>query len=298
MAIPVRLGVLVLPEHPGPDGMEVWQRVERLGVHHAWTYDHLSWRSSAGGPWFDAMTTLAAAAGVTDRIDLGTLVASPNFRHPVTTALQAMTLDQLSGGRFILGVGSGAAGPDTTALGGPMLSAGERADRFAEFITLADQLLRLRKAEVNGRYFTATDARLDPGCVQQPRIPFAIAGTGRRGMRLAAEFGDIWVTIGGAEQPGAQPEADAFRTLRSQLGRLSTACEEAGRDPADLRKLVNLSRIVADPYSSVGRLADLVGRCAHLGFTDVVVAYPRREGVFAGDAAAFQEAMSVCGRGG
>jgi alkanesulfonate monooxygenase SsuD/methylene tetrahydromethanopterin reductase-like flavin-dependent oxidoreductase (luciferase family) len=296
--MPVRLGVVVLPEHPGPDGVEVWKRVERLGVHHAWTYDHLSWRASAGRPWFDAMTTLAAAAVVTDRIGLGTLVASPNFRHPVTTAAQAMTVDHLSGGRFILGLGSGAVGPDSTALGGEPLSAGERADRFTEFVTLTDQVLRQRAAQFRGRYFTATQARVRPGCVQKPRIPFAVAGTGPRGMRLAAEFGDIWVTIGAAGHPGAQPEAAAFRTLRAQLGRLAAACERAGRDPAGLRKLVNLSRIAADPYASRDRLGDLMQRCADLGFTDAVLAYPRPEGVFAGDVATFEEVVAGCGRHG
>ncbi|WP_345363101.1 LLM class flavin-dependent oxidoreductase [Actinoallomurus liliacearum] len=293
MTLPARLGVLVLPEHTGPDGVQVWKRVERLGAHHAWTYDHLSWRSLRGRPWFDAMTTLAAAASVTERIGLGTLVSSPNFRNPVTTAIQAMTIDHISGGRFVFGIGSGAAGSDVTALGGPMLSPEERADRFTEFVTLTDQVLRHGKAEFRGRYFTARETSVTPGCVQRPRMPFAIAGTGRRGMRLAAEFGEIWVTIGATEHPGVQPEADAFRTLRSQLGRLAAACEEVGRDPADLRKLVNLSRIVADPYSSVDRLGDLVGRCACLGFTDVVVAYPRSEGVFAGDAAMFEKAMSA-----
>ncbi|MET7437765.1 LLM class flavin-dependent oxidoreductase [Streptomyces sp. NPDC005568] len=113
----VRLGALVLPEHPGPDGSEVWRRAEDLGFDHAWTLDHLSWRVSANQPWFDALTTLTAAAALTRRIELGTLVLSPNFRHPVLTARQAMTLDHVSGGRFVLGAGAGAVGPDSAALG-------------------------------------------------------------------------------------------------------------------------------------------------------------------------------------
>jgi alkanesulfonate monooxygenase SsuD/methylene tetrahydromethanopterin reductase-like flavin-dependent oxidoreductase (luciferase family) len=291
---PVRLGVLVLPEHPGPDGTEVWERVEQLGVRHAWTYDHLHWRPASGGPWFDALTTLAGAACVTRRIALGTLVASPSFRHPLTTASQVMTLDHLSGGRFILGIGSGAPGPDTEALGGLTRSAADRAERFAEFVTLADEALRGRTMDFRGRHFTATGAGLTPGCVQQPRVPFAVAATGPRGMRLAAEYGEYWVTIGRPQDAGGQPEAVAFGTLRAQLARLGAACRDVGRDPADLRKLVQLSRVVADPYSSPERLRDLVGRCADLGFTDVVLAYPRRTGIFAGALGSFERAVTAC----
>lgn len=294
MVTPVRLGVLLLPEHPGPDGTELWRRVEQLEVQHAWTYDHLRWRSAAGGPWFDALTTLAAAACVTRRMALGTLVASPSFRHPLTTASQVMTLDHLSAGRFILGIGSGAQGPDTEALGGPARSAADRAERLAEFVTLADEALRGRMVDFRGRHFTAAGVRLTPGCVQRPRVPFAVAAAGPRGMRLAARHGQYWVTIGRPQDAGGQPEAAAFGTLRTQLGRLAAACQDIGRDPADLRKLVQLSRIVADPYASPERLRDLVGRCADLGFTDVVLAYPRPSGVFAGDLASFEQAVTVC----
>jgi alkanesulfonate monooxygenase SsuD/methylene tetrahydromethanopterin reductase-like flavin-dependent oxidoreductase (luciferase family) len=289
----VRLGVLILPEHPGPAGTEVWRRVEEMGVRHAWTYDHLHWRPAAGSPWFDALTTLTAAACVTRRITLGTLVASPSFRHPLSTASQVMTLDHLSGGRFVLGIGSGAPGPDTEALGGPALAAPDRAGRFAEFVTLADRALRGEPVEFRGRHYTGTGVRLAPGCVQRPRVPFAVAATGPRGLRLAAEYGQYWVTIGSTADPGGQPEAAAFGTLRAQLSRLDAACQGAGRDPADLRKLVQLSRVVADPYRSPERLCDLAGRCADLGFTDVVVAYPRPAGIFAGDLRSFERAVAA-----
>ncbi len=75
-------------------------------LDHAWTYDHLTWRNLRDGPWFGAVPTLAAAALVTSRIRLGTLVASANFRHPVPFAKELMTLDDLSHGRFTLGVGA------------------------------------------------------------------------------------------------------------------------------------------------------------------------------------------------
>ncbi|WP_053703460.1 LLM class flavin-dependent oxidoreductase [Streptomyces sp. WM6368] len=293
----VRLGTLILPEHPGTAWATIWARAEEMGFDHAWTLDHLTWRVQRDQPWFDALTTLTAAAAVTSRIELGTLVLSPNFRHPVVTARQAMTLDHVSGGRLILGVGAGTAGPDSTALGTPALSPIERGARFEEFVSLVDTLLREPTTTHTGRYFSAEDVTMVPGCVRKPRVPLGLAATGPRGMLLAAEIADMWITIGDVGAPGTESEADAFNTLRRQLARLRAACEQVGRPPIDLRKMVNLSRIVANPYGSPERLADLVGRCADLGFTDVVVAYPRREGIFAGDLSEFEEAVSRMQRG-
>ena len=81
----LRLSTVILPYrrwHEG--GRAAWQRAEELGFHTAYTYDHLSWRTFRDGPWFGAVPTLTAAASVTERLRLGTLVTSPNFRHPVT----------------------------------------------------------------------------------------------------------------------------------------------------------------------------------------------------------------------
>ncbi len=294
----VRLGALVLPEHQGTAATEVWRRVEEMGFAHAWTLDHLSWRTLTGGPWFDAMTTLAAAAVATSRVGLGTLVATPNFRHPVVTAKQAMTVDHLSAGRFVLGVGAGADGPDSTALGGAALSPGARAKRFAEFVTLLDRLLGHEVTTFDGESFTAKEVWMTPGSVRGPRMPIAVAAAGPRGMRLAAEFGQMWVTIGDTTAPGEQSEDVAFAT-RARLGdTLAEAWARAGRPWSSLRRLVNLSRVVADPYASPERLRDLIGRCAGTGFTDVVLAYPRAQGVFAGDPHAFELAVTgVVGSG-
>ncbi len=108
----MRLGVVILPDAPWAVARERWRKAESLGFDHAWTYDHLTWRSLRDGPWFGAVPTLAAAASVTARIRLGTLVASPNFRHPVPFAKELMSLDVLSAGRIIAGLGAGGGGFD------------------------------------------------------------------------------------------------------------------------------------------------------------------------------------------
>src|SRR4029450_12729931 len=106
----VRLGVLILPEHRLPALTEKWSRAEGLGVAHPRTYDHIGWRDLRDSTWFAAVPTLAAAAMLTTRIRLGTLVASPNFRHPVPFARELLTLDDLAGGRVPVGSGAGGRG--------------------------------------------------------------------------------------------------------------------------------------------------------------------------------------------
>src|SRR5450756_907099 len=99
----MRIGIILLPQDPWPVARRRWQQAEAYGFDHAWTYDHLAWRSLADEPWLATVPLLAAAAAVTERIPLGTWVASPNFRHPVPFAKDVMGLDDVSGGRLLLG---------------------------------------------------------------------------------------------------------------------------------------------------------------------------------------------------
>ena len=107
----MRVGVLMLPTDPWPDTVRRAQELERLGYDHLWTYDHLSWRRYRDRDWHAAIPWLTGIAMATERVRLGTMVASPNFRHPVTLAKEAMTLDHVSGGRLTLGIGAGGTGP-------------------------------------------------------------------------------------------------------------------------------------------------------------------------------------------
>jgi alkanesulfonate monooxygenase SsuD/methylene tetrahydromethanopterin reductase-like flavin-dependent oxidoreductase (luciferase family) len=288
----MRIGAIVLPEHSWPRTREIWQRLEQMGLHHAWTFDHHSWRSLRDEPWYDAIGTLTAVAAVTGRIRLGTMVSTPNFRHPAVLAKQVMTLDEISGGRFELGLGAGAPGADAGLLGGPELTPAAAADRFAEFVEVCDHMLREPVTDHSGPHYEVVDARMIPGCVQRPRVPFAIAATGPRGMDLVARHGRTWVTIGDVRRLGELSDADSVSLLRRQLDRLAAACERHGRDVASVGKLVNLSRVFREPYASAERFTDVIGECGRLGFTDVLVHYPRAEGVFAGDRDAFEKAVT------
>lgn len=288
----MRLGVVILPELRREELAATWRRAEALGFDHAWTYDHLAWRSLRDSTWFAAVPTLAAAALATERIRLGPLVASPNFRHPVAFAREAIALDDLSGGRFVLGIGAGGTGWDATILGPAVSSPRERAERFEEFVTLTDRLLREPATSYAGRHYAAHEARSHPGCVQRPRIPFAIAATGPRGMRLAARYGETWVTTGDREREGLGA-AEGALVVAAQGARLEEACRAAGRDPHTLARLVLTGVALSAGLDSVESFRETLGRYAAAGVTDLVVHWPRASEPYAGDLARFERVISA-----
>jgi alkanesulfonate monooxygenase SsuD/methylene tetrahydromethanopterin reductase-like flavin-dependent oxidoreductase (luciferase family) len=287
----MRLGVVILPELGRAELAATWRRAEALGFDHAWTYDHLAWRSLRDSTWYAAVPTLAAAALATERIRLGPLVASQNFRHPVPFARELIALDELSGGRLTLGIGAGGTGYDATILGQAAWSPRERAERFAEFVTLSDRLLREPATSYAGRYYSAHEARSHPGCVQRPRLPFAVAATGPRGMRLAAEFGASWVTTGDRSREGLAPGAGA-RVVAAQGARLDEACAAQGRDPATLARMVLTGVGLAPRLDSLEAFRETLGRYAEAGVTDLVVHWPRASEPFAGEPARFERIIA------
>jgi alkanesulfonate monooxygenase SsuD/methylene tetrahydromethanopterin reductase-like flavin-dependent oxidoreductase (luciferase family) len=272
---PLRVGVCLLQEQRWETDRDRWREADEAGFTTIWTYDHLSWRSLRDGPWYAAMPLLAAAAGVTRRARLGTLVASPNFRHPVLFAKEVMTLDELSGGRFDLGLGAGAGGTsaDATVLGEPDLSPRDRMQRFEDFVGMLEALLSQPATTQRTTWYAAQDARMIPGCVQAPRVPFTIGATGPRGLRLAARHASTWVSYGPAA--GASDEASWWRALCEQRDRLADACEAEGREPSDIARMALLSLEIGWPQSSPQAWDDVTGRLAEEGFTDVVVHWPR-----------------------
>jgi alkanesulfonate monooxygenase SsuD/methylene tetrahydromethanopterin reductase-like flavin-dependent oxidoreductase (luciferase family) len=294
----VRYGIVILADQPWQQGARRWQQAEAYGFDHAWTYDHLGWRTLVDGPWFDAVPTLTAAATVTSRIALGTFVASPNFRHPVSFARQLTALDDISGGRMLLGLGAGA-GPasfDARVLGGAELSPRERADRFGEFAELLDLLLRTDHVSWTGHYYRAVDARNLPGCVQQPRIPLIVAANGNRTLALAARLGDGWVTTGIASDDPAAWWAGVGELSR----RYDDALTAAGRDARSARRYLSLDASGVYVLSSADCFADAVGRAGELGFTDVVTHWPRPDGPYSGHESVLETvaATYLPGRGG
>ena len=282
----MRFGITILPEHRWVDAAPLWRGAEELGFDHAWTYDHLVWAGLQDAPWYGTTPTLTAAAMVTERIRLGTLVSSPNYRHPVTFLRDLLALDDVSGGRLLCGLGTG--GDLDSRLLGEEHSVRERVDRFHEFTELLDRLLREDHVDHDGEHYRAVDARTLPGPVQQPRIPFVVAANGPRSLRLAARLGQGWVTTGGRAQTLEEWWAGVARLAE----RFDEALAGAERDRASCDRYLLLDSSPAFSLESADLFEEMTGRAGDLGFTDVITHWPRPEGVYAGDLRVLEEAAS------
>lgn len=273
---------MILPQHDWPEAARRWREAEEYGFDHAWTYDHLSWQSLADQRWHATIPTLTAAAMVTERIGLGLFVASPNYRHPVPFAKELATLDDISGGRILTGVGSGGTGFDAFVLGQRELSGRERHARFVEFVEALDTLLRFETPgsggiSFDGDWYSAVDARMVGAPSRRPRMPLLLAGNGPKSIRFAATHGDGWVTTGGPEAPRDQ----WWSSLAVLARRFDDAYAASGR-PDEIARVLSLDYESDYTLRSAAAYEDAVGRAADLGFTDVVAHWPREQGIYRG----------------
>jgi alkanesulfonate monooxygenase SsuD/methylene tetrahydromethanopterin reductase-like flavin-dependent oxidoreductase (luciferase family) len=284
----MRIGIIVLPELDWAHDRDRWVRADELGFDHAWTYDHLSWRTLADGPWHATVPTLTAAALATSRIRIGTLVTSPNYRHPVPLAKDLMTLDVMAEGRLDIALGAGGTGFDASVLGDPPLTARQRHERFVEFTGLLDRLLRDPVTDWVGEWYAAVAARMIPGPVQSPRPPLVVAANGPRGMALARATarrpGDGWVTIGTAD--AAEHAGEWWDGVARAAARMDDVL--AGHAPPGFVRMLNLESRLR-PDTSVDDVAADVRRAADLGFTDVTLAWPRASDPYRGRASLLDE---------
>ena len=280
----IRHGITLLPELPWAEAAPRWRAAEEMGFSHAWTYDHLVWAGLPDVPWFAAVPTLAAAAGVTTTIGLGTFVSSPNYRHPYTFARDVLTLDDLSGGRFLCGLGTG--GDLDARVLGEDRTLKDRVDRFHEFVPLLDRLLREDPVDHVGAWYTARGARTLPGPARH-RVPLLVAANGPRSIRLAATLGDGWITYGGRGDT-----LDEWFAHVAELGaRVDDALADAGRGGVD--RYLSLDSSPRFSLESVELYAEMTGRAAALGFTDVVTHWPRADDPYAGSEAVLEAVASA-----
>lgn len=199
---------------------------ESVGFDSIWVGDHLLYRGPDGvtGPW-EAWSMLAALAAVTERVQLGPFVASTSFHSPAMLAKKAATVDEISGGRLILGLGAGWNPTEYEAFGFPF---DHRVDRFAEAFTIIRTLLREGAIDFEGRYYTARDCELVP----RPRPggpPLMIGSTGPRMLRITLPYVDLW-NVWHAWH-GNTPEGFAETNAT-----IDEACRLVGRDPAEVQR--------------------------------------------------------------
>ncbi|WP_030487088.1 LLM class flavin-dependent oxidoreductase [Micromonospora chokoriensis] len=279
----MRFGVMIVPEDRWQTARQKWRRVEEMGFDHAWTYDHMNWRTFQNKEWFTAVPTMTAAALETSRITIGVLVSSPNLRHPAYLAKEIATVDDIAGGRLVLGLGAGGEGVDASMTRRTPWKRPERTARFAEYVELTDQLLSGPVTSFDGRYYFAEDVHVRPHDTQQPRVPFAIAAAGPRGMRLAARFGQYWVTTGAPNLFERAPYADTVPLIRRQVEELEKACAATGRNPDGIARMLVAGPSVGDVLASKDAFFDAAGRFAEAGITDLVVQWPRADEPYKGD---------------
>jgi len=294
----VRVGLVILPSDRWREARRQWEWADDVGFATAWTYDHIRWSGMPDGPWHAAVPVLAAAAAVTQRVRLGTLVASPNFRHPVPLARDVLALDDVSQGRFDLGVGPGSAGPDATALGQQPWNLKERMDRFEEFLQILRAVLdgdAEARTTISGRHYAAVETPSTPGAVQTP-FPLTIAAGGPRGLHLAVAFGQRWVTIGPTS--GEPRTLDTIlRAVRQQCAQLDAACEEVGREAATLHKVI-LWGPTETVLTSTDQFDELAGPYEELGFDEFVLHHPAQTGPYSGSVPAFEQIAARRSGGG
>jgi alkanesulfonate monooxygenase SsuD/methylene tetrahydromethanopterin reductase-like flavin-dependent oxidoreductase (luciferase family) len=213
-----------------PELLDMIRAIEDLGFDSIWLGEHLLYRwpdREPRGPW-EAWTLMAAIAAATSRVAFGPLVACTNFHNPALLAKQATTIDEISGGRLILGLGAGWNETEFRAYGFPY---DHRVDRFEEAFTIIRTLLREGAIDFAGRWYQVRDCELLPRGSRPGGPPLMIGSNGPRMLRATVPYVDSWnswyVEIG--NRPAGIP------ALRD---RVDEACRDVGRDPADLERTV------------------------------------------------------------
>ena len=264
-----QFGVIVMQDASASEVLARFRRIEEMGFDQAYIADHIGDFRALDGPFLDGWSLLAAAATATSRVAIGPLVNNPILRAPGLLAKQAMTVDQLSGGRLELGMGAGVFEMDHAAVGSPMWPVGERVRRFAEYVQIVDGAMRAlgKPYTFEGEWYTVRDLPTAPGPVRRP--PIVVGGQAPTMLKVAVSHGDVWNTNG---QVGA-PVADIVTRTREQNDRLDELCLAAGRDPATLRRQFLLWD-TTDPLEPGASLVELVERLSEAGIEDFVLPWP------------------------
>lgn len=197
------------------------QLADRLGFHSVWFVDHMWSRGLPDLDHLEAWTVMSATAAVTQRLGIGTLVLCNSYRHPALLAKMAASLDQVSNGRLLLGLGAGWMEEEYRAYGYSFPSARVRIEQLEEAVALIKLMLTQPRTSFQGKYYGVDEAVNNPKPVQKPHPPILIGGAGeRRLLRVVAEHADIWNCPNNAAQ-----------ALPQKLEVLQRHCDAVGRDP-------------------------------------------------------------------
>ena len=233
----VRFGLQLWPQSTSwPEVREAAVAAEAAGWDSIWTWDHLL---AIQGPWqqpiYEGWTILAGVASITSRVRVGLMVGANTFRNPGLTTKLATTLDHVSNGRAVLGIGAAWFDREHEAFGiGFGKTPGERIDWLGEAVPLMRRLLDGETVTHEGRFYRFTDALCEPRPIQ-PHLPILIGGSGpKKTLPIVARHGDAWNTNGELED------------VKASLDLLAGYCADAGRDLAQLELTVSFPTIIRD----------------------------------------------------
>ncbi|HWP64807.1 MAG TPA: TIGR03560 family F420-dependent LLM class oxidoreductase [Candidatus Limnocylindria bacterium] len=232
------------------DTRRAWKTADSLGFHSAWVFDHfLPIFGDEDGDCFEGWTLLSALAAETERIRVGVLVTGVTYRNPALLAKMATTVDHVSKGRLILGIGAGWFERDHTAYGFHFGTPRERARRLEEALQVIAKLWHDDHPTFRGTYYTLDRAPFAPGNVQKPHPPIVIGGQGKQWIvPLVARYGDGWNAVSRVDPDG----------IRERRRIIADECARIGRDPCPtdvsvLLPLVAITRIpLAGPLTRLG----------------------------------------------
>lgn len=246
------------------------EHVEQSGWDGLWLADHFMPNDdNTSAPWPEAWTTLAALGATVPRIRLGTLVTGNTYRHPAVLAKMAATVDHISGGRVVLGLGSGWQENEHEKYGLPFYTVANRLQRLEEACQVIKAMFNETSANFDGKFYQLKDAPLEPKPIQQP-LPLLIGGGGEKvTLRITAQYADEWNVWGTPE------------TLTQKMSILDAHCEKLGRDPKEIHRtavalliLTDDEKLAAKMNSSVERPPRIAGSVAQL--QEVIASYKDR----------------------
>lgn len=269
MSPAIRFSIWPRPTDSYADTLAVVKNADETGWHGLWFADHYMADTPDGapsdGPMFEAWTVLPALAASTKNLRLGTLVSPTTFHHPSLLANRAASLDLISNGRFVLGLGAGWQVNEHKAYGIDLRTPKDRVDRFAEAIAAVRSLLDKERTTIEGAHFHIADAPCNPKPVQRP-LPILVGTGGPRMLRLTARHAQEWNTWG------------APATVAAKSKQLDEACEKVGRDPSTIHRTAQPMLFFVDDEAKAEAMraktpADraIVGNSAYI--TDQVGAY-------------------------
>jgi F420-dependent oxidoreductase-like protein len=273
----VRFSVWPNPSKPWSEVLDLARHAEGTGWDGVWFADHFMPNGpDVSGPVLEGWSTIAALAASVPRVRIGCLVSGNTYRHPAVLANMAATIDQVSGGRLVLGLGAGWQENEHAAYGIPLHDTRERMARFREACAVVRSLLSEERTTFAGAHYQLVDAPCEPKGADGP-IPLLVGGGGERvTLRIAAEHADEWNTWGAPD------------VLAHKGSVLDRHCEDLGRDPATIRRSAQALLFLSDddawleaqrakpmPMATMigtpSELVDIVGAYAEAGVDELIV---------------------------